>query len=466
MGVACKSPSATDGSTAVPASDAVTDVSTETDAAGNTTTTSTAADGTITTTITSADGTSVTTVALPAEVDNLGSAGGIWRGVLTPDDKTKLARYYKTFISPSNRVVMLSDSESSVAIQGSDLLQSTDFSQTQDGITVNLKEYAKENDGTTATDVSIVGNLTPTDNIKGTYTRGSETGSVLFIYDPVYERGDRTPFFYTQNTYWKVSKTLSGGGTYSAAFRINDSFKMTGVDDGGMRFTFDEDGEVVNVSFPGLDSDSEACSYDGNFDIVDTHFFIYNVLLVVTDGKHLREARRDAARIEADTAQDVADTAQADADDAQVAADEAQVTADEAQAAADDALDDLSDAVNSGGDVEAAQAVADITQSIADTRAERAEELRVVADLEQTIADAAQLEANIASSAAVIAEGDWNEVQDKECDLAGVYTGLATLEEEYTVEDHPHTHYEFMTFGVSDGTRTINNRLTLDYFGV
>lgn len=272
---------------------------------------------------------------MPADVDNLGAAGGVWRGIFTPDDKTKATVFYKAFISPSRKMIMLSDSEASFVIQGSDMLQSTAFSQTSDGITINLKEYVKENDGTDPVDVVITGNLTPTDNIKGTYVRGVETGSVLFIYDPIYERGDRTPFFYTQNTYWKLSKTLVDASTYSAAFGVNDSFKVTGLEAEGMDFTFDDDGEVISVDFPAVAADSNGCNYDGNLDIVDTHYFIYNITLVVTN-----------------------------------------------------------------------------------------------------------------------------------CALAGAYEGLATLEEEYTIEGHPHTHYEFMTFGVSDGTRTINNRLTLDYFGV
>jgi len=339
--VACKSPSATSTSGTVDA--AAEDTTIATDAAGNTTTTSTAADGTITTTITSADGTSVTTVALPAEVDNLGSAGGVWRGTFTPDDKTKATVFYKAFITPSRKMVMLSDSEASFVIQGSDMLQSTAFAQTSDGITINLQEYVKENDGTAPVDVVITGNLTPTDNIKGTYVRGAETGSVLFIYDPIYERGDRTPFFYTQSTYWKISKTLADASTYSAAFGINDSFKITGFGEEGMIPVFDpaDATKIIGYNFPSTVDltaivDTEGCNYDGNLDIVDTHYFIYNITLVVTN-----------------------------------------CTA-----------------------------------------------------------------------------------------LNGTYEGLATLEEEYSIESHPHTHYEFMTFGVSDGTRTINNRLTLDYFGV
>lgn len=79
--VACKQPS--DGADATVVGE-VDSVESSTDASGNTTTTVTAADGTITTTITNADGTSVTTVALPADVDNLGAAGGVWRGTFTP----------------------------------------------------------------------------------------------------------------------------------------------------------------------------------------------------------------------------------------------------------------------------------------------------------------------------------------------------------------------------------------------
>jgi len=52
------------------------------------------------------------------------------------------------------------------------------------------------------------------------------------------------------------------------------------------------------------------------------------------------------------------------------------------------------------------------------------------------------------------------------CGLEGTYTGLATFEEEYEIIDHPHTHYKFMTFGVSDGSKTINNRMTFIFTGL
>jgi len=359
--VACKSPSAIE-TTAAAGADAVTETTTSTDEAGNTTTTSTAADGTITTTITSADGTSVTTVALPVDVNNLGSAGGVWRGVFIADTSGETT-FYKAMITPSRQMVMLSDSEASLEIQGSDMLQSTSFFQTSDGITVNLSEYVKENDGTAPVDVVMTGNLTPLDNIKGTYARGAETGSFVFIYDPIYEN-DEQPFFYTSQSMWTLSKSLKGQKSYSASFYVNSSFKVESVTNDGFTFDYivreelDGDGNVVKEEelFLGItqqeiltlpegaeltgfndplpSDDSEGCKYTGNLDIVDTHYIIYNITLEVT-----------------------------------------------------------------------------------------------------------------------ASEGS-------ECDLAGIYTGLATLEERFTPLDHPHDHYNFMTFGVSDGARTINNRLT------
>ncbi len=333
--VSCKSPSQGDDGGGEPVCTPT--IVTETDEKGNKTTTTTECDGTVKVEITDVDGNTITTTTPPAGVDNLGRVGGIWRGTFTPDDRSKLTTYYKAFISPSRKMVMLSDSEASLEVQGSDMLQSVAFSQTSDAITINLKEYVKENDGTPPVDVVITANLIPVDSIKGTYTRGAETGEVLFIYDPVYERGDRTPFFYTQTTYWVISKTLIDASTYQAAFSVNESFKMTGVGVDGMIFTFDDAGERVGYEFPAVEPDTEGCFYDGNLDIVDTHFFIYNITLKVTGA---------------------------------------------------------------------------------------------------------------------------------ECPVVGVYTGLATLEEEYSIEEHPHTHYEFMTFGASDGERTINNRLTLEFFGV
>jgi len=327
-----------------------TDTTVATDETGNVTTTTTAADGAVTTTITKTDGTTVTTTALPAAVDNVGSAGGVWRGIFT-NSSGGGTTFYKVFITPNRQVVMLSDSEASLEIQGSDMLQSTSFVQTSDGISINLQEYVKENDGTAPVDVVMTGNLTPLDNMKGTYTRGAETGTFVFIYDPIYEN-DEQPFFYTQESVWTVSKAISGATAYSASFYVDESFKVESVAKDG--FTFDyivneggvdeevflripteeivllpEGAVLTGINEPLPTADSEGCNYDGNLDIVDTHYIIYNITLEVTG-----------------------------------------------------------------------------------------------------------------------------------CDLAGVYTGLATLEERFTIASHPHDHYNFMTFGVSDGTRTINNRLT------
>jgi len=63
--------------------------------------------------------------------------------------------------------------------------------------------------------------------------------------------------------------------------------------------------------------------------------------------------------------------------------------------------------------------------------------------------------------------GEISKVNTLPLNLNGTYTGLATLEEEYSILNHPHNHFRFMTFGMVDttGTKTINNRLTLQYFG-
>ena len=329
--VACKSPSATvDGGTPV-VDAAVTDTTTATDGAGNITTTSTAADGTITTTITSADGTSVTTVALPAEVDNLGSAAGVWRGVLIPSDGS-LATFYKVMVSPSNRVVMLSENGDSLDIQGSDMMKATSFIPAPEEITINLVEYARENNGEALVDVILRGNLTPQASMKGTYTRGAEAGSFIFIYDPIYEN-DEQPYFYTQDSAWSFSKSTSGGGKYEVTFVIGKSVRMISVEEADLLppVVEDADGNITLNPLPTeAKADTEGCIYSGNISIVNPNYVLYNMTMEVTG-----------------------------------------------------------------------------------------------------------------------------------CALAGEYEGLATLEERFTFTDHDaHDHYNFMTFGLSDGINTINNRLT------
>jgi len=324
---------------------------TEQDLLGNKTTITTYCDGTVNYLLVDRYGETFST-SVPIDFTNsLGSVDGVWRGTFSPDDKTQATSYFKAFITQNRNVVMLSDSESSFEIQGSDMLQSTSLVQTSEGVTINLLNYKKENT-TAPSEVVIEAKLTPRDNIVGTYVRGEETGSVVFIYDAAYETEDSTPFFHISDTYWTLSKTIADDlipsqSTYELAFKINNSFKVEGVGSEGMTFTFNDDGNIIATSFPPIAPDTAGCNYEGNIDIVDPTYFIYNVSLKVRD-----------------------------------------------------------------------------------------------------------------------------------CSLAGDYTGLATLEEEFlpldvtvvagiaTEKEHLHTHYRFMTFGVSNGENTINNRLTLEYYGI
>jgi len=312
----------------------------ENDLLGNKTTITTYCDGTVNYLLVDRNGETFST-SVPIDFTNsLGSVDGVWRGTFSPDDKTQATTYFKAFITQNRNVVMLSDSESSFEIQGSDMLQSTSLVQTSEGVTINLLNYTKENT-TAPSDVVIEAKLTPKDNIVGTYVRGEESGSVVFIYDSAYETNESTPFFYTSSTYWTLSKTIADDlipnqSSYELGFSINNSFKIEGVETGGMVLT----GDPVVASFPPIAPDTAGCNYEGNIDVVDPSYFIYNLNLKVRD-----------------------------------------------------------------------------------------------------------------------------------CSLAGDYTGLATLEEEFEFRNadgtlHPHTHYRFMTFGVSDGVNTINNRLTLEYFGI
>jgi len=506
----CKSPSET-SSSEVTIDEAAVDTETATDAEGNTTTTSTAADGTITTTITSADGTSVTTVALPAEVNNTGSAGGVWRGVFTADADGKTT-FYKAFITPSRQMVMLSDSEASFVVQGSDMLQSTSFVQTSDGITINLKEYVKEND-VAAVDVEITANLTPTDNIRGTYVRGTETGTVLFIYDPVYERGvgdeARVAFYYTNTSTWTISKALESGERYRAFYYVDESFKLTSRKSGALPFVEVAAAEeaaiaaelivieaAADVASLAIEAESAAAAADlAAFEIV------------ADSAANFTRAAADAARNAADNAKVAANffELESDRDNALIAAEAAGVLA---LTAVDSARDSAT--TSAGASVTAAAAARAAPDDeglagIAEARKAAAEAAAAAAAAARSVADAAAVvvtAANLASAAADVvdaarsdagATGNNIAADTEGCiysgnldiidthyfiynvtfevsgcdDLKGTYNGLATLEEEFSIADHPHTHYRFMTFGVSDGEgRTINNRMTLSVFGI
>jgi len=482
----------------------------------------------------------------PAVVDNLGSAGGVWRGTFTPSNQADYSiRFYKVMITPGvgGNVVMLSDNESSLEIQGSDMLKSTSFVQTSAEITINLKEFKKEN-VVAPVDVEMTAQLTPAGKIEGTYTRGVEAGAVLLEYDPIYElqngieagEDGRVAFFYTENTYWRLSKaTLIEGvaGSYHTAFSIDDSFNMPSRNNGGVIYTYTTDkvgsadaDDAVILSEEALTKASEVVIAQAAVNAANT---------VKTDA----ETAKTNAETDRDTARTDRDTAIAGGDDTVIAAAEADLAAAEAIlttatadlvtatvdlatanadlfAAQENANLGLTFAINAvnaaissaitAGDPNAGIAGADIVGYIANAGDTTAQVNAKANGLAATLTASDELfeyteqrlglpgGATLISFAFPVLEADsegcsyagnfdivdprffmYNvtfDVTGATCSLNGVYTGMAALEEEFQPLDVdgaelPHTQYQFLTFGVSSTTtgKTINNRLTLSFFG-
>jgi len=438
-------------------------------------TTSDTEDGVTTTTTVSADGTE-TVVTTGGVIDNLGDAGGVWRGTFTPENQTDYAiKFYKAMITPGigSNVVMLSDNESSLEIQGSDMLKSTSFVQTSAAITINLSEFKKENAATAPTDVVISAQLTPAGKIEGTYTRGAETGAVLLEYDPIYELqnareiGDeRVAFFYTENTYWRLSKaTLIEGvaGSYQAAFSIDDSFNMLSRDNGGVIYTYTTDkagsadaDDAVTLSEDALAAEAAISGADPADPIAGA-----------------------VAQANADLALDLAISA------VNAAIDSA-ITAGDPNASALDPAD-RAVAGDSAADVNTKANNVASTLTVSGELFEYTEQRLGLPDGATLISFA--FPALAADSEGCSYAGNFDIVDPRffmynvtfnvtdanptdlfTCDLVGIYTGMAALEEEFQPLDadgaeHPHTHYQFMTFGVSSDDKTINNRLTLNFAG-
>jgi len=424
----------------------------------------------------------------PAAANNLGSAGGVWRGAFTPDNQATYAiKFYKAMITPGSgsNVVMLSDNESSLEIQGSDMLKSTSFVQTSAEITINLKEFKKENVAASV-DVEIIAQLTPAGKIEGTYTRGAETGAVLLEYDPIYERGDRVAFFYTENTYWRLSKaTLIDDGTetetdvpgnYQAAFSIDDSFNMLSRDNGGVVYTYTTDKKGSADADDAVTLSEDALAAEAAVSGADP-----------ADPVAVAKATADAA-----SALTIAANAVNAAIDAAIAAGDPNTVVEDVDIEqyrtepTDDATkvnglaNGLASALTASGELfeytEQRLALPDGATLISFHFPRAGEDFDGDGNVD--------ISSNADSNGCIYA-GNFDIVDPRffmynvtfnvtgaGCPLNGVYTGMAAIEEEFQPLDadgaeHLHTHYQFLTFGVSSTTtgKTINNRLTLNFFG-
>jgi len=453
--------------------------------------------------------------ALATTVNNKGEAGGVWRGIFTPSSGAESRKFYKVLIAPgtSGTIIMLSDDESSLTIQGSDLLKSTLFSQSEDDVRMSFSEYEKENatddasdkdgDGFVDDDINygvsfeVVAQLTPKNKIEGTYTRvykkagvnTTEAGSVLFEYDPKYERGDRVNFYYTNNTFWNLDKAInSGAGKYSVAFGKGGSFSLDSMETAGLWFTYITDA---------VGSDSADEAFTASETAVTSAFLVEPAEAAATAAESAAAAAPSdtelaAAAVEARVA---ATAATADADrDLQLAINAVNTAIATGKAASDPGAIDLVSIV------EPADTTFTETQKAISINIEAGNVVSALTEAGEPIEFVEQL-INLPENATLISwrfpvdssdtegcnyKGNFDLVDPKyfiynitfdvtggACDIAGVYTGLAAIEEEYLPldgeEPHPHTHYKFMTFGLANTdetiNKTINNRLTLNFFG-
>jgi len=487
--------------------------------------------------------------------NNLGDAGGVWRGIFTPDDTNEPRRFYKVLIAPEagGSIVMLSDDESSLSIQGSNMLKSTLFSQSEADVRMSFTEYEKENatddgtdtdaDGLVDDDINygvsfdVIAQLTPKNKIEGTYARvykkagvnETEAGTVLFEYDPKYERGDRVNFYYTNNTFWSLDKAInSGAGRYSVAFGKGGAFSFDSMETAGLWFTYTTDA---------VGSSAADDAFEASETAVISAFLVGPAVSAATaaeDAATTAENVATTAENVATTAESAAEAEPADTDlaaaatEARTAATEARTAATEARTAATEAsasetelksdaerdlqltINAINRAIATGKAAEDPGATElDDQKQPRGTEVEKALEVNIKAGnvvsaltaSGESIQFVEQL-INLPENATLISwrfpddssdtegcnyKGNFDLVDPKYfiynstfdvtqvgglvpvCGIVGEYSGLAAIEEEYQPLDHEHTHYKFMTFGLANTdetiNKTINNRLTLNFFG-
>lgn len=366
------------------------------------------------------------------KASSLASISGIWRGTFTNNEGK--STFYKGLISEDNEIKFLADTESFPFDQGSDIISGTAIVHTKNSMAATLKEIPANNNPDKVLTVELSGVVTEKDTLSGFFKKHDaatdlvEFGSFSLKYDDVYTIPE-VNFFVINDTEWDIIKFNNEGvNFYNLYLNLSRSFVLNS----DRTIIVESEPEISVVSGP-IETDVSA-----EFTVAP-------------------DATREVITIISDV-----DTTGSQADVVTVSS----ITTTER------VTENIYRTLKSvdGNDIFRTETVTETSiTTTTTTHHVDSNNCRYLGNY-----DVVDPRVNMWNLYMVVSGCNDLQVRNSDGDdlgitynLDGIYTGLATLEEQFSVSGHPHDHFNFMTFGMVDttGTKTINNRVTLQFFG-
>lgn len=372
------------------------------------------------------------------KTSNLASITGVWRGTFTNNIGKSI--FYKALISEDNEIKFLADTESFPFDQGSDIISGSAIVHTKDSMVANVVEIPANNNPNAILDIILNGVVIEEDSLSGTFEKRDrfntlvEFGNFSFKYDEVYVIPE-VNFFVINDTEWDIEKFDNNGSSFFAqSLDLSDSFVLTSD-----RTTVVTVENYVNRLLPG----SEVGEDSNPYEITNTGLPVVpddTVETVTTVSTSSSGSVPNKVTVSAVTTKVRVTTTTYDFNEDEPPEVEGVVTV-----------------------LETSTTVTTTTTHVDSNNC------RYLGNY-----DVVDPRINMWNLYMVVSGCNTQQVRDSNgnnlgvtYNLNGTYTGLATLEEQFGIENHPHDHFNFMTFGMIDvtETKTINNRLTLQFFG-
>jgi len=363
------------------------------------------------------------------KTSSLASITGVWRGTFTGKDG--LSTFYKGLISEDNEVKLLADTESFPWDQGSDVISGAAVVHTKDLIfSDQLKEIPANNDSSKILTITLEGVVVEKDSLAGTFEKKDSAGAVVdfgnfsFKYSEEYVIPE-VNFFVINDTEWSIEKFNNNSVNF-----YNQYLNLSGS------FVLNSDRTTVVTTEPKVEVIAGPTETDvtASFTVApdDTREVVTTISATDTTGSIVNIV--SISRVT--TTETVTET---------------------------------SYTALLGSIFRTVTVTATSTTTTTTVRHVDSNNCRYLGNY-----DVVDPKANVWNLYMVVSGCNDLPVRDSAgnnlgstYNLNGIYTGLATLEEQFSIVAHPHDHFNFMTFGMVDstGTKTINNRLTLQYFG-
>jgi len=371
------------------------------------------------------------------KTSNLASITGVWRGTFT--NNVGKSVFYKALISEDNEIKFLADTESFPFDQGSDIISGSAIVHTKDSMVASVIEIPANNNPNEILDIILNGVVIEEDSLSGTFEKRDrfnalvEFGNFSFKYDEVYVIPE-VNFFVINDTEWNVEKFDNNGSSFfTQSLDLSDSFVLTSD-----RTTVVTVENYIDKLIPASEVGELSNPYTVILDVALPVAPDDTVETVTTVSTSSSGSEVSKVTIFATTTKVKVTTTRYEADDAGVVGGVATV-------------------------LETSTTVTTTTTHVDSNNC------RYLGNY-----DVVDPRINMWNLYMVVSGCDTQQVRDSNgnnlgvtYNLNGTYTGLATLEEQFSIVNHPHDHFNFMTFGMVDvtGTKTINNRLTMQFFG-